>query len=70
MKVNLLPHYFKKIALSIFVVALATLILSNIYPELINVEKIVLNWILKIIILTSLLPLIFTKEKNDKKSKA
>lgn len=65
MKIILLPHYFKKIALLIFILAITTLIINTIYPEVFNIENSKINWILKILILASLLTSIFTKEKNE-----
>ena len=65
MKIVLLPHYFKKIALLIFILAMTTLIINTIYPGIINFENSKINWVLKILILASLLTSIFTKEKNE-----
>ena len=65
MKISLLPHYFKKIALIIFILAMTTLIINTIYPEIINLENSKTNWVLKILILASLLTSMFTKEKNE-----
>ena len=62
---NLLPNYLKKIALTIGIVALTTLISNAVYPEVLNIEKSKLTWILKILILASLLTMVFTKEKNE-----
>lgn len=65
MKENLLPHYWKKIALGIFVLAMATWFIKVSNPELINLDPYKFSWILKIVILFSLLLFVSTKEEAE-----
>ena len=65
MKENLLPHYWKKIALGIFVLAMAIWFINAANPELINVDPYKFSWILKIAILFSLLLFVSTKEEVE-----
>ncbi|WP_034893257.1 hypothetical protein [Gillisia sp. Hel_I_29] len=65
MKENLLPNYYKKIGLTFGLLSLIFLILNLYYPDLINSNKELIKWICKDIFLTSLLLLVFTKEKVE-----
>lgn len=65
MKENLLPRYYKLIALGVFVLAIATWFINAANPEFINVDPYKFGWILKIIILISLLLFVSTKEKDE-----
>lgn len=65
MKDILLPHSWKMIALGIFVLAMAVWFINAANPEFINLDPYKFSWILKIIILTSLLLFVFTKEKDE-----
>ncbi|WP_029035619.1 hypothetical protein [Salinimicrobium terrae] len=65
MKEILLPHHWKMIALGIFVLAMATWFINAANPELLNLDPYKFGWILKIIILTSLLLFVSTKEKDE-----
>lgn len=62
---HLLPHYWKKVALGIFVLAIASWFVNAAYPELINLDPYKFSWILKIIILFSLLLFVSTREKEE-----
>lgn len=73
MKDNLLPNYFKKIGLITAVVSFAGMIFINFYQDLISIgiaQEIIL-WIVKDLILISLLVIAFSKERaeTDKISK-
>ena len=65
MKEKLLPHYWKTIALGIFVVAMAVWFINAANPEFINVDPYKFGWFVKVIILSSLLLFVFTKEKTE-----
>ena len=65
MKENLLPRYWKMIASGIFALTMATWFLNAANPELINIDPYKFSWILKIIILISLLLFVSTKEKDE-----
>lgn len=65
MKENLLPHYWKMIALGLFVLSMAVWFANTANPGLLNLDPYKLNWFLKIIILSSLLIFVSTKEKNE-----
>ncbi|MCC8360173.1 hypothetical protein [Salinimicrobium sediminilitoris] len=65
MKENLLPHYWKMIALALFVLAIGIWFVNAANPELINLDPYKFSWILKIIILISLLLFVSTKEKVE-----
>lgn len=64
MKENLLPNYFKKIAISSGVLAIILwLIIAS--TDIIAIEPSMLTWILKLVILASLFAYVFTKEKKE-----
>lgn len=65
MKESLLPHYWKKIALIIFLISIAIWIINAANPELLSFAPFIMNWILKIVILTSLLIYVSSKEKVE-----
>lgn len=65
MKENLLPHYWKLISLGIFVLTMTLWFVNAANPELINLDPYKFSWILKIIILLSLLLFVSTKEKTE-----
>lgn len=65
MKEFLLPHFYKKIALSTGVLGIVfwTIISGN--PDFINIQSFILIWVSKMVILLSLLIFVFTKEKVE-----
>ncbi|MCY2687626.1 hypothetical protein [Salinimicrobium sp. TH3] len=65
MKENLLPHYWKMIALGIFVLTMTLWFINAAKPELIHLDPYKFSWILKIIILFSLLLFVSTREKEE-----
>lgn len=65
MKENLLPYYWKKIALGIFLISLACWIINAANPGLMGIDYFISGWILKIVILASLLIYITSKEKIE-----
>ena len=62
---NLLPHEWRKIALILFTVAILGWILNTAKPDLINIGPFLLGWIFKVLILTSLLLFVFSREKVE-----
>ena len=67
MKEYLLPNYYKKIALAIGIIALASLIFKYLLTDVLIIEQTRLEWIIKDIILISLLGIVFSREKNESK---
>lgn len=65
MNEKLLPHYWKMIALGIFVLTMATWFINIANPGLANIDPYKFGWIVKIIILLSLVLFISTKEKAE-----
>ena len=65
MKEKLLPRYWKMIASGIFVLAMAGWFFNAANPELIHLDPYISSWILKIIILISLLLFVSSKEKVE-----
>ena len=65
MKEKLLPRYWKMIASGIFVLAMAGWFFNAANPELIHLDPYISSWILKIIILISLLLFVSTREKEE-----
>lgn len=65
MKLKLLPHYFKYITSSLIIIAIISLFLNATYPNFLNIETPIFNWIFKIFILGSLLLFVFTQDKNE-----
>jgi hypothetical protein len=67
MKENLLPNYFKKIGLITGIISFILLILIHFYSEQISFSsnQEIIKWIIKDIILISLLFISFAKEKNE-----
>ena len=67
MKEYLLPNHYKKIAFVLGLIALASLIFQYLLTDVLIIEPTRLEWIIKDIILISLLGLTFSKEKNESK---
>lgn len=67
MKKDLLPNYFKKVGLIVGFILLTSLLVIHFYPEQISVSQNqeIIKWIIKDLILISLLLISFSKEKND-----
>lgn len=65
MKENLLPYYYKSVALTIGVLSIIALILKYVFADELVIQQERLGWIIKIIFLISLLILAFSKEKNE-----
>ncbi|WP_416448327.1 hypothetical protein ACH3PA_18310 [Leeuwenhoekiella sp. A2] len=63
----LLPNYYKKIAFGIGIVALLALIFKYLFVDLFIIEQTRLEWIIKNIILISLVGIVFSREKNESK---
>ena len=68
MNENLLPNHFKKIAFGIGIVALLALIFKYLFVDLFIIEQTRLEWIIKNIILISLIGVVFSREKNESKN--
>lgn len=62
---HLLPHYCRKIGLGLFTLAIAGWLLNSAQPDLLNMQPFLLGWIGKIMILTSLLLFVFSREKLE-----
>lgn len=62
---NLLPHYWKKVALGIFLLAIIIWITNLANPALFSIDPFIMSRTLDIVILTSLLVLVLTKEKTE-----
>ena len=62
---NLLPHYWKKVALGIFLFAIIIWIANLANPELFRIDPFIMSRTLDIVILTSLLVLVLSKEKTE-----
>lgn len=63
---KLLPNYFKKIALTIGIISIFTLIFNYFLGfNIKEIEPTILEWIIKNIFLVSLLVLIISKEKTE-----
>lgn len=67
---NLLPRYWKMIALGIFVLVMAMWFINAANPEFTNIDPYKFSWILKIIVLVSLLLFVSTREKEENKRTA
>lgn len=67
MKKDLLPNYFKKVGLIVGFILLTSLLVIHFYPEQISVSQNqeIIKWIIKDLILISLLLISFSKEKNE-----
>lgn len=65
MKEFLLPHFYKKIAVSTGVLGIILLAITSSNPDFINFQPLILAWIFKFIILLSFLIYVFTKEKIE-----
>jgi len=65
MNKKLLPNFYKTIAFTVGVLALTALILKHYLVDLLPLEQERLGWIIKTIILISLLSITFSKEKNE-----
>lgn len=65
MKEFLLPHYYKKIAISTGILGIVLWTIINSYPDFINIQPYILIWIAKMGILLSLLIFVFAKEKVE-----
>jgi hypothetical protein len=65
---KLLPNYSKKIALTIGIISIFSLIFNYFLgSNLIEIEPIIIEWTFKNIFLVSLLVLVFSKEKTESK---
>ena len=62
---NLLPHYWKKLALGIFLLALIIWLTNLAKPELFGIDPFLMSQTLELVILTSLLILALSKEKIE-----
>lgn len=62
---KLLPNFYKTIAFTVGVLALTALILKHYLADLLPLGQERLGWIIKTIILISLLSITFSKEKNE-----
>ncbi|MGB7784639.1 MAG: hypothetical protein WBL27_00930 [Salinimicrobium sp.] len=67
---NLLPHYWRKISLGLFGLAIGLWILNTSTPELLDLKPFVFGWILKTTFLASLLLFVFSREKLEKEKYA
>ena len=65
MKEKLLPHHFKKIAISTSVLAIILWVITTANPDLINIQSYILDWIFKMIVLLSLVVYVFSAEKIE-----
>jgi succinate dehydrogenase/fumarate reductase cytochrome b subunit len=67
MKENLLPNYFKKIGLITGLIFFILLFLVHFYPEQnpFSINQLKIEWIIKDLILMSLLFIAFSKEKDE-----
>ena len=64
---NLLPNFFKKIGLSVGIMALLIFLLNDFYFTWLNIDQTRWDWILKIILLISLVTIVFSKDKYETK---
>ncbi len=62
---NLLPHYWRKVSVGLFVFAIAGWILNTAKPGLLSIEPFLLGYILKIMFFLSLLLFVFAQEKKE-----
>lgn len=62
---NLLPHYWKKVALGTFLLAILIWIMNLANPGLVSIDPFIMSRTLDIVILTSLLVLVLSKEKIE-----
>lgn len=65
MKNNLLPHYWKKIALGIFSLGIAVWIVNTANPQLFGIDPFIRSMIVKSVILVSFLLFVSSKEKVE-----
>lgn len=65
MNKNLLPHYWRKISMGLFSLAIGLWILNTTNPEFLNLELFLFGWIFKTMILASLLLFVFSREKLE-----
>lgn len=66
-KENLLPSYFKKIAIITAIVAIIAFFLKVLVAEIIAVDETRIGIIFKTLLIVSLFVLVFSKEKNESK---
>lgn len=62
---SLLPHYWKKIAQLLFLITIALWILDAALADVVSLDPITVKWILKMLILGSLLILALSREKLE-----
>jgi len=65
MKDRLLPSQYKMIAFIIFIISIIAFILQNPLANLVQLEQARMSWIIKDIVLISLLLITFSKDKNE-----
>lgn len=62
---NLLPNYWKKIAFGVFLATMAIWMINTTNPGLLNIDPFIFSWVLKMVILASLLIVVSSKEKVE-----
>ena len=65
MKQALLPHYYKKVGLSLFALSLIGFTLNLFYSDVISIDPQLLKWIFKDVLLIALLFIAFSREKEE-----
>ena len=67
---NLLPHFWRKISIGLFSLAIGLWILNTTSSESLDLEPFLFGWIFKTMILASLLLFVFSREKLEKEKYA